>query len=408
MESFTELTLEPSIRDALKKMGYEKPSPIQAQAIPLIQEGHDVIALAKTGSGKTAACAIPVCDRVDVSRTDIQALIVVPTRELALQYATETQKIGKLRGVKAYAMFGGEDYSLQRAKLSHGVQVLIATPGRLIDFIYKREVDLSEVATLILDEADEMLSMGFYDDIDFIIQCLIHEHQTLLFSATMPQQIRKIAQHHMKTPREVVFEQKERIPDTISHRFGFCQHHDRDEVLLGMLKKHSPKQAIVFCKSRVQVEQLSRSLGRNLREVDYLHGGLSQEARRSITGKFRSGRIRFLVATDVAARGLDFSGVTHVFMYQLPEDPETYIHRAGRTGRMERSGEVLSLVTSREIGALKRILELMKKEAIWEGDPPRNWDSIKDSKAPPKPPRGRGGPKGSSRPRRRPPSKPKS
>src|SRR5215204_6322479 len=219
---FTTLQLDPAILKALEKMNFKEPSAIQLQTIPLIQQGKDLIALAQTGSGKTAACAIPICNRVDTARRDVQALIIVPTRELALQYATEAQKIGVYKGVKAFAIFGGEDPSLQQSKLKHGVQVLVATPGRLIDFVYSRQIDLSQVETLILDEADEMLSMGFYDDLEFIIQCLVHSHQTLLFSATMPAAIRKLAKLHMQDPQEINLILEQASPDLIHHQFVYC------------------------------------------------------------------------------------------------------------------------------------------------------------------------------------------
>ncbi len=372
MPSFAELALKPEIITALDEMGFKQPSPVQERAIPLIQEGRDLIALAQTGSGKTAACAIPVCDRVDVNQSVVQALIIVPTRELALQYATEVQKIGKYRHVKAYALFGGEDYSLQKAKLQHGVHVLVATPGRLIDYIYNRAIDLTQVTTLILDEADEMLSMGFYDDILFIIQCLIHDHQTLLFSATMPTQIKEIAAGHMKDPVEVALTTERRSPTSIAHHFAYCEPRERERCLIQLLERIRPKMSIVFCRSRIQVEQVCRALKGAYDGVDFLHAGLSQETRSSITNKFRSGRIRCLVATDVAARGLDFSGVSHVFIYELSEDPDIYIHRAGRTGRFEKEGMVLSLVTSRDFGVLQQVLKHIQREPIWEGSPPPN------------------------------------
>ena len=203
MSHFDTFNLSPPILEALEKIGFEKATPIQAATLGLIQERQDLIALAETGSGKTAACAIPICERVDVTRGEIQALIIVPTRELALQYATEVQKIGLQKGVKAFAIFGGESADLQQAKLKHGVQVLVATPGRLIDFIYSRQIALTEVETLVLDEADEMLSMGFYDDLEFIIRCLVHKHQTLLFSATMPRDVKQLAVQHMQKPQEI-------------------------------------------------------------------------------------------------------------------------------------------------------------------------------------------------------------
>lgn len=370
MTSFADFNLDPAILKALEKMDFKTPLPIQVEAIPLIKQRRDLIALAETGSGKTATCAIPICDRVDVSNNSVQALIIVPTRELALQYATETQKIGKEKGVKAFAIYGGESAAMQQSKLKHGVQVLVATPGRLIDFIYSRLIDLSHVETLILDEADEMLSMGFYEDLEFIIQCLVHEHQTLLFSATMPPQIRHIAKLHMKNPQEITLINTHASPQSLEHRFAYCRHSERDSVLMKLIGQLHPQQAIVFCRSRHQCESVCRILQKQIDGVDYLHAGLTQDIRSIVTNKFRTGRIRFLVATDVAARGLDFSEVTHVFIYHLDEDPDAYVHRSGRTGRRNRVGMVISLVTLRELPNLKKILARINRPAEWIGDPP--------------------------------------
>jgi ATP-dependent RNA helicase DeaD len=370
MPNFSDLGLDPSILTSLERMQYKEPSPVQAEAIPLILQGHDLIALAQTGSGKTAACAIPICQRVNTEIPQVQALIIVPTRELALQYAVETQKIGSDKGVKAFAIYGGEDASMQLSKLKHGVQVLVATPGRLIDFIYSRQIDLSKVETLILDEADEMLSMGFYDDLEFIIQCLNHSHQTLLFSATMPSQINKIAKQHMKNPKEIALTTVQKSPEKIDHSFVYCHHHHKGPVLVRLINELKPKQAIIFCHSRDEVERVCRGMKQHFDGVDFLHAGLGQDIRTIITGKFRSGRIRFLVATDVAARGLDFSGITHVFIYHLADDPDVYVHRSGRTGRQEREGAVVTLVTDRELRALKSVLVAIKREVKWIGEPP--------------------------------------
>lgn len=386
MTQFTEFGLEPTLLKSLEKIGYKEPSQIQAKAIPLILEGHDVIALAKTGSGKTAACAIPVCQRVRIAEPQIQALIIVPTRELALQYATETQKIGEAKGVRAFAIYGGESADLQQSKLRAGVHVLIATPGRLIDFIYSRSIDLAAVETLILDEADEMLSMGFYDDIEFIMQCLVHAHQTLLFSATMPEGIRRIAKTQMKEPREVVLQKEDSTPSTISHYFAFCPTSHRDQKLMEVMEGLKERgQAIVFCRSRFQCEDVCRALRKQFQGVDYLHAGLSQDVRTVITNKFRSGRIRTLVATDVAARGLDFAGVTHVFIYQLSEDIDVYIHRSGRTGRREREGSVISLVTARERRLVDQIAKRVGQEPRWIGEPPRAEEDRRPSTRPRRP-----------------------
>lgn len=376
--SFADFSLDSALLQALEKMEYKQPSPIQTAAIPIIMQNKDLIALAKTGSGKTAACAIPVCQKVDLAKPKIQALIVVPTRELALQYATETQKIGQRKGVKTFAIFGGEDASMQQSKLKHGVHVLVATPGRLIDFIYARLIDLSGVDTLIIDEADEMLSLGFQEDLEFIMQCLVHPHQTLLFSATMPEPIRRIAKQYMQKPEELSLVDKQASPENISHFFQYCLHGDRSSALSSLLSTLDPKQAIIFCHSRIEVEKVCRYLQAKFSHVDFLHAGLSQDLRTIITSKFRQGRVRFLVATDVAARGLDVSGITHVFIYHLADDPEIYIHRSGRTGRQEREGMVVTLVTARELPALEKVLAAIKRPAQWIGEPPT---SLRTSRA---------------------------
>lgn len=370
LNSFSNYDLDPLIIKALDQMNFKEPSPVQAQAIPMVLAGHDLIALAQTGSGKTAACAIPVCHRVVPNQNYIQALIVVPTRELALQYATEVQKVGKCKGVRVFAIFGGEDAGLQQSKLKHGVDVLVATPGRLIDFIYSRQIDLSYVATFILDEADEMLSMGFVDDLDFIFQCLVHSHQTLLFSATMPAAIRLIAKRYMQNPQEISLVSEQKTPSSIEHFFIYCHHLDRDKELLKLIEQLHPKQGIIFCHSRHQVEQVCQSLRKKIEGVDFLHAGLGQDMRTVITSKFRSGKIRLLVATDVMARGLDFSNITHVLMYQLPADSDAYIHRTGRTGRYDKKGMAVSLVTNRELPLLQGIEKRIQKPIQWLGDPP--------------------------------------
>lgn len=371
MTLFSSFQLSESIITALDRMEYRHATEIQAEAIPVILEGKDLIALARTGSGKTAACAIPLCNKIDTSCPLPQVLVVVPTRELALQYATEAQKIGKCSKIQAFALFGGEDYAIQKSKLQHGVHFLVATPGRLIDLIHSRDIDLTKVSTLVLDEADEMLSMGFYEDLEFIMQCLVvRKPQLLLFSATMPPQIRKIAKTHMNEPVEICQIPKQASPEAIDHFFVFCHHRDKMAELSAVIKQLEPHQAIVFCRSRSECETVCHGLKKTFPSVDYLHAGQSQDVRTIVTGKFRAGKIRLLVATDVASRGLDFSGVTHVFIYHLASDSDLYLHRSGRTGRYDQKGVVVTLVTDRELETQKQILQRIDRPAQWIGEAP--------------------------------------
>ncbi len=370
MTEFTDLGLQPDILASIAKMGFKNPTPIQEQTIPLILQGRDMVGLAETGSGKTAACAIPICNKIDINRPVIQALIVVPTRELALQYATETQTIGGARGIHSLAVYGGGDAQLQLAKLKHKVHICIATPGRLIDFIYSRQIDLTNVTTIVLDEADEMLSMGFIDDLEFVFRCLVHDHQTLLFSATMPKAISAIAANHMKDPALIKLTSKVAGPSSLKHQFVYCAHAAREKELERLMKELKPKQSIVFVDSRIHCEKLQRLLHKSIPGTEYIHGGLSQESRTSITQKFRKGKINHLIATDVAARGLDFSGVTHVFQFQVPKEIDSYIHRSGRTGRQSREGTCVTLVTKRDLAQLEKITQRIDRKAEWLGEPP--------------------------------------
>lgn len=383
MTKFNDFALDETILRSLEAMEYKTPSPIQEQAIPMILAGDDLIALAHTGSGKTAACAIPLCQKVDLENPTIQVLVIVPTRELALQYAVETQKVGAIKKVKVFAIYGGESADMQQSKLRHGVHILIATPGRLIDFIYSRSINLNGVKTLVLDEADEMLSMGFYDDIAFVMDCMIHPHQTLLFSATMPKGIQELALKHMRAPKELVMQAKS-SPNTITHRFVFTPPHQKEERLAVLLKELKPEgQSIIFCRSRIQCEKVCRMLQRVLPGVDLLHAGLTQDLRSIITGKFRSGKLRVLVATDVASRGLDFAGVTHVWIYEVSEDPDLYIHRSGRTGRYEKEGMVISLVSPSHLGLLSRVEKKLGAPLEWIGEPPPT-GNVSSHRAPPR------------------------
>jgi ATP-dependent RNA helicase DeaD len=368
--TFSSYLLDPLVLDALRQLGYDNPTPIQESVIPLILKKEDVLALAETGSGKTAACAIPLCHHIDVSSNSIQGLIVVPTRELALQYAEEAQRIGKVKQVRVFGLFGGENMELQRAKLKHGVHVLVATPGRLIDFIYSRAIDLSHVKTLTLDEADEMLGLGFLEDLEFIMGCLVQEHQTLLFSATMPDLIRKIAKKHMKTPHEISLISTQTTPEKLEHKFYYCSQNDKKDALLGTLKNLPFNQLLLFVNSRDDCEKVYRELKRHFPSVDFLHGGMSQDTRSNVTSKFSKGKLAMLVATDVASRGLDFTGVTHVVNLTMPHDDEVYLHRAGRTARRGKEGVCITFVTGRDLPRVKRLFTALQKNASWLNQPP--------------------------------------
>ncbi len=367
---FTELDLSPEILRALKQMKYEELTPIQEYTFPHILAGKDIIARAETGSGKTGACAIPLVQQVDVDLNEVQALIMVPTRELALQYVQEIADIAQFTGVAPFAVYGGFSMQIQNAKFRHGVHILVATPGRLIDLLYNSPLSLKEVKTLVLDEADEMLNMGFIDDIEFIISCLVHDHQTLLFSATMPGQIKKLASEHLKDPVIVELNAKDIAPSSLEHYFRQVSGANRMATLLEYIRAEQPKQAIIFCKSRTNADKLHKHLQNELKSVDIIHGGFEQPRRTSLFNRFRSGKIKFMVATDVASRGLDFSHVSHVINYDFPNSLEAYTHRTGRTARMGRLGKALTLFSSRDIGTLKELIKKNRIEPKWLGSEP--------------------------------------
>lgn len=367
---FTELDLKPEVQAGLKAIGYIDLTPIQEQALPHILAGRDMIALAETGSGKTAACAIPVIERVDVSLNAVQALVLVPTRELALQYVREICEIAKKTKVIGFAVYGGHPMDIQVGKLEHGVHVLVATPGRLIDLLYNSPLRLNEVRTFILDEADEMLNMGFFDDVKFVLSCLVHEHQTLLFSATMPREIKSLASKSLKDPVTIELNLEQIAPPNLEHHFQMVKGHHRFDQLIEYLKRKEVKQAIIFCNSRRNVEKLHDQLKKKIDSVDSIHGGLEQSRRTSLFNRFRKSTIKFMVATDVASRGLDFSHVSHVINYDFPMNPLAYTHRTGRTARMGRKGVAVTFTTSQNLRDVKIIIKENNVKPIWIGDSP--------------------------------------
>ena len=368
---FSELELKPEILKALADMGYQDLTPIQEKTFSPILNGRDLLARAETGSGKTAACGIPLVQRIDPSLNAIQVLILVPTRELALQYVEEINKISRLANVVPFAVFGGFPMEIQKAKLRDRVHILVATPGRLIDFLYHTtSVDLSRVRTLVLDEADEMLKMGFIEDIDFIMSCLIHEHQTLFFAATMPQEIDRLIKSYLREPVRVELNKEQVAPQSLAHHFQYTGRRDRLHALIEYLKREKISQAIIFCNSRHHGEKLIKDLEGKFESVEYIHGGLEQSRRTSIFERFRRNEITFMVATDVASRGLDFSHVSHVINYDYPFALESYTHRTGRTGRMGRSGIAMTFVTDQELEDLKSLFKINRIDPVWYGNIP--------------------------------------
>ena len=368
---FSELDLKPEILRALTDMGYQDLTPIQEKTFSPILNGRDLLARAETGSGKTAACGIPLVQMIDPSLNAIQALILVPTRELALQYVEEISKIARFTDVVPFAIFGGFSMEIQKGKLKDRVHILVATPGRLIDFLYNTtSIDLSCVHTLVLDEADEMLKMGFIEDMDLIMSCLIHEHQTLFFAATMPEEINRLTRTYLKEPVRVELNKEQIAPESLAHHFQYTGRRDRLNALIEYLKKEKISQAIIFCNSRHHGEKLTKELEGKFESIEYIHGGLEQSQRTSVFERFRRNKITFMVATDVAGRGLDFSHVSHVINYDYPCGLESYTNRTGRTGRMGRSGIAMTFVTDEELGVLKSLFKMNHIDPVWHGNIP--------------------------------------
>jgi ATP-dependent RNA helicase DeaD len=367
---FSELDIHPQILKALTSMGYRDLTPIQELTFPHILAGKDLLATAETGSGKTSACGIPMVQRIDPALKAIQALILVPTRELALQYTEEIGRIAQYLKVVPFAVYGGFDMGVQRAKLQDVVHILVATPGRLIDFLYSGRISLSDVQTFVLDEADEMLKEGFLEDIEFVFSCLIHQHQTLLFSATMPADINRLADKYLNEPIRVRLNQQQIAPQSLSHRFQFVAQDARLSTLQGMMSGEAIKQAIVFCNSRLNAERLFHKLKDKHAKVEMVHGGMEQQKRSSVIRRLRNRQVRFMIATDLAGRGLDFTHVSHVINYDFPRSPITYTHRTGRAGRMGREGTAVTLVTHRDLGAVKRLITANGLSPAWIGGEP--------------------------------------
>ena len=367
---FDELGLSPEVMKAVTQMGFSELTPIQKQTYEIIRGRRDLVALAETGSGKTSACGIPLSEMIDTKINDIQALILVPTRELALQYVDELTLIGKHAGIDPFAIYGGFSMDIQKAKLNHGVHILVATPGRLIDHLYNSTLTLEQVRNVVLDEADEMLNMGFIEDVKFILSCIMNEHQTLLFSATMADEVEELANTFLKDPIRIELNKEDVSPQSIIHRFRFLSSKNRLQMLKHYIENEKPDQAIIFCNSKRNGSHLYNKLKATVKSLEYIHGGLDQPTRTSIFNRFKQGKTRVMIATDVAGRGLEFSQVSHIFNYDFPGASEIYVNRTGRTGRMGREGVAISIVTDRDLSAVRRLLTEKGIQAIWDGKVP--------------------------------------
>ncbi len=354
--SYSESGLDDRIIRAVTEMGFEYMSPIQKAAIPVMMEGRDIIGQAQTGTGKTAAFGIPILEKIDPDNKHLQAVILCPTRELAMQAADDIRDFSKyMSGIKVLAVYGGQDISRQIKALSAGVQIVVGTPGRVMDHMRRHTMKLRDVRILVLDEADEMLDMGFREDIETILQEMPSERQTALFSATMPEPILQITKKYQNNARFIKMTPREVTVAAIEQAYYKVPQKMKEEVLTRLMDYYNPARSLIFCNTKRMVDQLSESLKGKGYLCDGLHGDLSQNQRDTVMNLFRSGRINILIATDVAARGIDVSGLEAVFNYDIPEDIEYYVHRIGRTGRAGKSGKSFTLVGGREMYKLRDI-----------------------------------------------------
>lgn len=374
MINFEELGFTPGILKAIQELGFEQPMPVQEKVIPLmLEEGGDIIALAQTGTGKTAAFGLPLVQMTDTGMNMTQSLILCPTRELCMQITNDLTDFARFTGkLRILAVYGGASIETQIRELKKGVHIIIATPGRLIDLIGRGAVKLSAVTTVILDEADEMLNMGFLDSINEILEEVPEGRRTLLFSATMSNEISGIARRYMVDPKEITIGTKNASAENVTHGYYLVQGRDKYKVLKRISDSEPGIYGIIFCRTRKETQEIASKLIEDGYNADALHGDLSQAQRDTVMQKFRVRNLQLLVATDVAARGLDVDDLTHVINYSLPDDIEVYTHRSGRTGRAGKLGESISLITSREQHNMKQIEKLIKKSVSSKKIPTAN------------------------------------
>ena len=382
MESvrFEDLQLDDRILRAVADMGFEEASPIQAKSIPVQLEGVDMIGQAQTGTGKTAAFGIPLLQKIDPKNKKLQAVALCPTRELAIQVAEEIRSLAKyMHGIKVLPIYGGQDIVRQIKGLKDGTQIIIGTPGRVMDHMRRKTVKFDQVHTVIMDEADEMLNMGFLEDMETILSHLPTERQTIMFSATMPPEIQKIAESFQKDPQAIRVVKKELTVPKVTQYYYEVKPRTKVEVMCRLLDLYAPKLSVAFCNTKKQVDELVDELQGRGYFAEGLHGDLKQIQRDRVMNSFRNGRTEILVATDVAARGIDVDDVEAVFNYDIPQDDEYYVHRIGRTGRAGRTGIAFSFVVGREVYKLRDIQRYCKTKIIPQAVP--SLDDITEIKA---------------------------
>lgn len=359
--NFKDLNLSEELLSSIERSGFEEATPIQEATIPLALAGRDVIGQAQTGTGKTAAFGLPMLEKIDPKNRVLQGLVIAPTRELAIQTQEELYRLGRDKKIRVQAIYGGADINRQIRQLKDCPHIVVGTPGRMLDHIKRHTLKLSTVETLVLDEADEMLNMGFLDDIEAIISKVPATRQTLLFSATMPAEIKRIGVQFMQEPEHVRIKTKEMTADLIEQFFVRAKEYEKFDIMTRLLDVQTPELTIVFGRTKRRVDELARGLEARGYKSEGIHGDLSQQKRMSVLRAFKNGELDILVATDVAARGLDISGVTHVYNYDIPQDPESYVHRIGRTGRAGKVGVSVTFVTPNEMSYLHVIENLTKK-----------------------------------------------
>jgi ATP-dependent RNA helicase DeaD len=367
--AFRDLGLRPEIMLALEELGYEQPTPIQEQAIPALLGGSDVIGQAQTGTGKTAAFGLPLLQFLDPDSSETQAIVLTPTRELCIQVTQALRSYAEHLGVQVVAVFGGQAVATQKARLHGSAQVVVATVGRMLDMVQRGSLSLASARYVVLDEADEMLDLGFIEDVERILRMCPSGRQTSLFSATIPPPVERLADRYMYEPLTIRVTPKQLTVDAIEQAFVEVEPRQKVERLVQVLNAEEPEQAIIFCRTKIGAARLDDALRARGLQVKALHGDMSQGQRDGVMISFKDHKLRLLVATDVAARGLDIEHVTHVINYDVPDVTETYVHRIGRTGRVGRTGRAITFVTSKQRGEIDRI-EREARTAIGEWEPP--------------------------------------